>query len=102
MNVLDNKKLFINNQPNRQKILSYLNNLLNQNKLNKNDHDILTTAMYGIFSNFADSIYIANDYLNVGDNCVIISNYSNKSSQREIEKARIIATMLKYGKYPSI
>lgn len=102
MNVLDNKKLFINNQPNRQKILSYLNNLLNQNKLNKNDHDILTTAMYGIFSNFADSIYIANDYLNVGNNCVIISNYSNKSSQREIEKARIIATMLKYGKYPII
>ena len=58
--------------------------------------------LQGIFSNYADSIYIANDYLSIGSNYVIVSNYPDLVSQREVEKARIIANSLYNGNFPII
>ena len=98
INVCDDNGLFINNDENRKKFL----NLLNYTESNK-QKKILESAIYGIFSNFGDSIYIANDYLYVGKsdyNYVILSNYPDKVSQREIERSRIIAYSLKNGNMP--
>ena len=60
----------------------------------------MKVAIYGIFSNYGDSIYIANDYLQVSNNHVILSNYPSEISQREIEKCRIVAYCLLLGNYP--
>jgi hypothetical protein len=95
LNVMDNNGLFINTEKNRKKMLSCLGLATGRRNM-----DIIQTLLYGIFSNYADSIYIANDYLAVGDKYVIISNYPDLVSQREIEKCRIIAYSLLYGNYP--
>ena len=86
---------FINTIENRQKLLSVLKFCNNETEYN-----ILNNAIYGIFSNFGDSIYIANDYLQVGKNYSVVCNYPDKASQREIERSRIIATILHYGNMP--
>ena len=68
----------------------------------KREENIIKTMLQGIFSNYADSIYIANDYLSIGNNYVIISNYPDLVSQREVEKARIIANSLYNGNFPIV
>ena len=95
INVTDNDGIFINNETNKKKLLYLLN--LSDNVTEKN---IIESAIYGIFSNYGDSIYIANDYLQVSNNHVVISNYPSKISQREIEKCRIVAYCLLLGNYP--
>lgn len=98
LNVVDSNGVFINNGINREKLL----NIVNKGN-NKQEKEILESVIYGIFSNYGDSIYIANDYLYVGKsdyNYVVISNYPNKVSQREIERSRIIAYCLKNGNMP--
>lgn len=97
IDVLDNDSIFINNNENRNKLMKLLNLCSNENEKN-----IVKTALLGIFSNFADSIYIANDYLSVSPNHVIVSNYPSLVSQREIERARIVANSLHLGNYPII
>ena len=91
---MDNNGLFINTEKNRKNVILF------RFGFGKKNMDIIQTLLYGIFSNYADSIYIANDYLAVGDKYVIISNYPDLVSQREIEKCRIIAYSLLYGNYP--
>ena len=95
INITDNDGVFINNETNKKKLLYLLN--LSDNETEKN---IIESAIYGIFSNYGDSIYIANDYLQVSNNHVVISNYPSKISQREIEKCRIVAYCLLLGNYP--
>ena len=95
LNITNNNGVFINNETNKNKLLYLLN--LSNNKYEKN---IIESAIYGIFSNYGDSIYIANDYLQVSNNHVIISNYPSQISQREIEKCRIVAYCLLLGNYP--
>ena len=94
LNVTDDKGIFINNEENRKKLM-LLVNFANS----KEEKTILINAFHGIFSNFGDSIYIANDYLQVSDRHVIISNYPNEVSQREIERCRIVAYNLLFGNY---
>jgi len=94
--IIDAKGIFINTQKNRENIFNLLNYCENDK-----EKDIVKTAIYGIISNYGDSIYIANDYLNIGK-FNIISNYPDKVSQREIERCRIIAYSLMFGKYPII
>jgi len=69
----------------------------------KNDFEkkIIEGAIYGIISNYADSIYIANDYLNIS-NYNIISNYPANVAQREVERCRSMAYSLLLGNYPII
>ena len=88
-------EVFVNTQENKKKLLSILKYCDNPREYNT-----LNNAIYGIFSNFADSIYIANDYLQVGKNYLFVCNYPSKASQREIERSRIIATALEYGNMP--
>ena len=95
MNITDNNGIFINNDINKNKLLQLLNLCGTIEEKNT-----IESAIYGIFSNYGDSIYIANDYLQVSNNHVIISNYSAKISQREIEKCRIVAYCLLLGNYP--
>ena len=94
MNITDNNGVFINNDINKNKLLNLLNlcGTIEEKK-------IIDSAIYGIFSNYGDSIYIANDYLQVSNNHVILSNYP-EISQREIEKCRIVAYCLLLGNYP--
>ena len=95
LNITDNNGVFINNEINKKKLLQLLNlcGTIQEKK-------IIESAIYGIFSNFGDSIYIANDYLQVSNKHVILSNYPAEISQREIEKCRIIAYCLLLGNYP--
>ena len=95
LNITDDDGVFINTKENRKKLM-----LLVNFAENKEERIILQNAFYGIFSNFGDSIYIANDYLEVSNKHVIVSNYPNKVSQREIERCRIVAYNLLYGNYP--
>jgi hypothetical protein len=95
MNITDNDGVFINNDINKNKLL-YLLNFCGTIE----DKKIIESAIYGIFSNYGDSIYIANDYLQVSNNHVILSNYPSEISQREIEKCRIVAYCLLLGNYP--
>ena len=95
LNVTDENGIFINNEENRKKLMLLINYADS-----KEEKTILTNAFHGIFSNFGDSIYIANDYLQVSDNHIIISNYPNEVSQREIERCRIVAYSLLFGNYP--
>jgi len=95
MNITDNDGVFINNNINKNKLL-YLLNFCGTIEEKK----IIESAIYGIFSNYGDSIYIANDYLQVSNNHVILSNYPSEISQREIEKCRIVAYCLLLGNYP--
>ena len=95
LNVTDNNGVFINTDINKNKLLQLVN-LCGTIKEKK----IIESAIYGIFSNYGDSIYIANDYLQVSNNHVILSNYPSEISQREIEKCRIIAYCLLLGNYP--
>lgn len=95
LNVTDKNGVFINNEENRKKLM-----LLVNFADSKEEQIILTNAFHGIFSNFGDSIYIANDYLQVSDRHVVISNYPNEVSQREIERCRIVAYNLLFGNYP--
>ena len=95
--ILDDEGVFVNSSENRNELLKILN--FSESKKEK---DILESAIYGIFSNFGDSIYIANDYLNVGDKFNIIANYPDQVSQREIERCRIAAYSLINGNYPII
>ena len=97
LNVTDENGVFINNEENRKKLM-----LLVNFADSKEEKIILTNAFHGIFSNFGDSIYIANDYLQVSDRHVVISNYPNEVSQREIERCRIVAYNLLFGNYPII
>ena len=97
LKVVDENDVFINNLENIEKLLDVLHHVDSST-----DKEILKSAFLGIISNFADSIYIANDYLSVSDNHVIISNYPNKVSQREIERSRIIAYNLLLGNYPIV
>ena len=60
------------------------------------EKSFIESAIYGIFSNYGDSIYIANDYLQVSNNHVILSNYPSEISQREIEKCRIMLLIVYY------
>jgi hypothetical protein len=94
---VDNNGVFINNEYNRIQLLSLINYTETKRELN-----IVKNAIYGIFSNFGDSIYIANDYLQVGNNNVIIANYPDKVSEREIERCRTVAYSLLNGNYPII
>ena len=94
-NIVNNKGIFINTSENRKSLMNLLNFCYSDN-----EKDIIKSAIYGIFSNFGDSIYIANDYLSIDKNKIIVSNYPNKVSSREIEKCRIIANSLIYGNYP--
>jgi hypothetical protein len=87
--------VFNNTAENRNKLLTTLNFCDN-----KREYNIVNGAIYGIFSNFGDSIYLANDYLQVGKNYLFICNYPDKASQREIERCRIVATALHYGNMP--
>ena len=95
LNITDNNGVFINNEKNKIKLLQLLNlcDTIQEKK-------IIESAIYGIFSNFGDSIYIANDYLQVSDKHIILSNYPAEISQREIEKCRIVAYCLLLGNYP--
>ena len=95
LNITDDNGVFINNTKNRTKLL-YLVNFAETNE----EKIILTNAIYGIMSNYGDSIYIANDYLQVSDKHLVISNYPNEVSQREIERCRIVAYSLLFGNYP--
>ena len=95
LNVTDESGIFINNDKNRNKLMLLVNFAESEE-----EKTILKNAFYGIFSNFGDSIYIANDYLQVSDNHVIISNYPSEVSQREIERCRIVAYNLLFGNYP--
>lgn len=95
MNITDDDGVFINNDINKNKLL-YLLNFCGTIEEKK----IIESAIYGIFSNYGDSIYIANDYLQVSNNHVILSNYPSEISQREIEKCRIVAYCLLLGNYP--
>lgn len=95
LNVTDLDGVFINTIENRNKLMS-----LTSFTESEKENDILRTAIYGVFSNFGDSIYIANDYLQVSENHVIVSNYPSNVSQREIERCRIVAYNLLFGNYP--
>lgn len=88
-------EVFNNTAKNRHKLLTTLNFCDS-----KREYNIVNGAIYGIFSNFGDSIYLANDYLQVSNNYLFVCNYPDKASQREIERCRIIATALHYGNMP--
>lgn len=99
--MLDIRGRFINLEENRLNILS----IIEKQDMDEDQRTILKRVMDGVFSNYADSIYIANDYLMVEDEekeYIIVANYPNGAEQREIERARIIATGLLYGQYPII
>jgi len=106
MTIKDNNNLMFNNTPeNRTRIIEFIEETYNTNcKMKK----VLKSAMFGIFSNFADSIYNANDYLILPkfkkeDNTyAFISRYPSEVSQRNIERARVVATCLWNGIYPII
>lgn len=93
--VVDGNGVFVDNEENRNKLLQLMNYCESDQEKN-----IIESAIYGIFSNFGDSIYIANDYLNVGKNKIIVANYPDKVSGREIEKCGTIAYSLLNGNYP--
>lgn len=95
--IIDENGVFINTDYNRNKLMT----LINYSE-NEKEKIIIGNAIYGIFSNFGDSIYIANDYLDVGRNNIIIANYPDKVSEREIERCRIVAYSLINGNYPII
>jgi len=97
LNITDRDGVFINNYYNKEKLL----NLLSLCKGSK-ELSIMNYALKGIISNFGDSIYIANDFLRINNNHIIISNYPDKVSQREIERCRIVAYSLLLGNYPII
>lgn len=94
---LDDSGVFVNTEKNMSKALESLDFIhdLRQKK-------ILESAFYGIFSNFADSIYIANNYLEVGDNYAVVANYPDMASQREVERSRVILFLLQNGKFPIV
>ena len=92
---ISEEEVFDNTSENRKKLLTTLNFCDD-----KKEYNIVNGAIYGIFSNFGDSIYLANDYLQVGKNYLFICNYPDKASQREIERCRIVATSLYYGNMP--
>lgn len=93
--IIDYHGIFINNPTNINKLLKLINYCET-----KREKDILTSALFGIISNYGDSIYIANDFLNISDNIIIVANYPDLVSAREIEKCRNIAYSLIYGNYP--
>tara|TARA_B100001564_G_scaffold348023_1_gene349453 strand:+ start:1871 stop:3184 length:1314 start_codon:yes stop_codon:yes gene_type:complete len=93
--VIDDNGVFINNDKNKTKLLKILNLCTTFQ-----EKKIIDSAIQGIFSNYGDSIYIANDYLQVSNKHVIISNYPDTISQREIERCRIVAYSLLLGNYP--
>ena len=97
LNTTDENGVFINNELNQQKLMDLLKSIKSSR-----DKIILKSAFYGIFSNYGDSIYIANDYLQVSDKHVVVSNYPDNVSQREIERCRVVAYCLKLGNYPII
>ena len=95
LNITDNYGIYNDNECNRNKLYSLLQ-LCDSNS----EKNVINSAILGILSNSADSIYIANDYIKVSNKHLIISNYPEKVSQREIERCRIVATALHYGHYP--
>ena len=96
-NLIDYNGVFIDTNKNRDRMMRLLN--ICQNKREKN---IIKNAIFGIFSNFGDSVYIANDFLSVSDDKLVIANYPDKVSGREIERCRIVAYSLLTGNYPII
>ena len=97
LDIIDDEGVFINNENNREKI-----KLIKNEAENKVERDILEGVVWGILSNFADSIYIANNYLLLDNNYAIICNYPDKASSREVERKKIIEILLSYGKIPII
>ena len=95
--ITDNDGIFINNSENRSKLYHLINHCSNNQEI-----DIIESAIYGIYSNFGDSIYIANDYLSVDDDKVILANYPDKASSRELERCRVAAYCLLNGNYPIV
>ena len=95
LNITDCFGVYNDNQFNRNKLYSLLQ--LSDSESEKN---IINSAILGILSNSADSIYIANNYIKVSNKHLIVSNYPEKVSQREIERCRIVATALHFGHYP--
>ena len=94
--IIDNDGIFINNKKNRKEIFKLLNYCDNDF-----EKKIIEGVIYGIISNYGDSIYIANDYLNIS-NYNIISNYPINVAQREVERCRSVAYSLLLGNYPII
>lgn len=90
------------------------NGLLNTEKYSASDilasveglnSSVLNNAMRGIISNYADSIYIANDYLLVPGNdidYIFVANYPSGAEMRDVERARIVANGLLRGQMPII
>lgn len=97
LDILDENNIFVNTLENQNKLLKIINKTNN-----KQERTIIESALYGIFSNYGDSIYIANDYLQVSEKHVVISNYPSKVSQREIERCKIVAYCLLLGNFPII
>ena len=84
------------NTPDNRKTLFHMMNLCETHK----ERHIIEGAIYGIISNYGDSIYIANDYLCIDHDKVILANYPDKASNREIERCRVAAYALLNGNYP--
>jgi hypothetical protein len=95
--IIDDDGVFIDTSNNRTKLYRLINQC---NSIAETT--IMEYAIFGIYSNFADSIYIANDYLSVDNDKVIIANYPDQVAGREIERCRIAAYNLLYGNYPII
>jgi len=95
--ILDDNGVFINSANNRSKLYQLINRCGSIAETT-----IMEYAIYGIYSNFGDSIYIANDYLSVDDDKVIIANYPDQVAGREIERCCIVAYNLLYGNYPIV
>lgn len=98
---VNGKLMFINNEYTRRDTLT----LIEKSDYSKLEKNVLKHAMLGVFSNFADSIYNANDYLLIYDSVnarysSIVARYPPMVSQRNIERARVVATCLLNGICP--
>lgn len=93
--IVDQNGCFINTDDNCSHLLTVVNTGSTENERN-----VIECVLYGVMSNYGDSIYIANDYLCIDDDKVILANYPDKASNREIERCRVAAYALLNGNYP--
>ena len=98
LNLIDSKGCFINSIKN-QDVIKRVVDLL---PVDNSQKQLLKDALVGVFNNFADSVYIANDYLLYGQNPTVafVARYPNKAIERNTERVHIVSELLKSGVLP--
>ena len=98
LNLVDSKGCFINSTKNQD----VFKNIVDLLPVDKKQKQLLNDALVGVFSHYADSVYIANDYLLYGENPTVafVARYPNKAIERNTERVHIVSELLKSGVLP--